>query len=317
MASYRSSSRTHESQVCEPMLDARAAGAAGGAGIPHRVRRCATAYIASRRLERSPTRRNPPSARLALPWLSQLPYYNRLMPEPLSSIASLIDHALLHPTLSDDELCQGCLLADEHAVASVCVKPCHVALARATLANSSVAVGTVIGFPHGSSCIATKVNEAERALDDGAIELDAVVNVGKVLSEDWDYVRDEVSGLCATAHARGALFKLIFETAFLAQAHKLLLCRIAREHGADFVKTSTGFDFVPQPDGSSRTRGATDEDVRLMVQEATPCVKVKASGGMRTLDDVLRMRSLGAARVGTSSTVSIVREALARGYEPD
>ncbi|MBN1605194.1 MAG: deoxyribose-phosphate aldolase [Polyangiaceae bacterium] len=234
------------------------------------------------------------------------------MSEPLSCITSLIDHALLHPTLSDDEVRRGCALADEHAVASVCVKPCHVALASELLADSRVGVGTVVGFPHGSSCIATKVAEAERALDHGAVELDAVVNVGKVLSEDWDYVRDEVSGLCAVAHARGALFKLIFETAYLAHAHKVMLCRIASEQRADYVKTSTGFDFLPQPDGSSRTRGATDDDVRLMVQEVTAGVRVKASGGVRTLNDILRMRSLGVSRVGTSATSAIVREALAR-----
>jgi deoxyribose-phosphate aldolase len=236
------------------------------------------------------------------------------MLEPLSSITSLIDHALLHPALSDDEALRGCALAEEHAVASVCVKPCHVAMASERLVNSSVAVGTVVGFPHGSSCIATKVAEAGRALDDGAVELDAVVNVGKVLSEDWDYVRDEVSGLCAAAHSRGALFKLIFETAYLAHAHKVMLCRIASEQRADFVKTSTGFDFVSQPDGSSRTRGATDDDVRLMLQEVLPGVRVKASGGVRTLADIVRLRSLGVSRIGTSATVSIVREALARGF---
>jgi deoxyribose-phosphate aldolase len=238
------------------------------------------------------------------------------MPEPLSRITSLIDHALLHPALSDDEVRRGCSLADEHVVASVCVKPCHVVMASELLADSPVAVGTVVGFPHGSSCIATKVTEAERALDDGAVELDAVVNVGKVLSESWDYVRDEVSGLCAAAHARRALFKLIFETAYLAHAHKVMLCRVASEQGVDFVKTSTGFDFLPQPDGSSRTRGATDDDVRLMLQEVLPGVRVKASGGVRTLNDILRLRSLGVSRIGTSSTVSIVREALSQGFEP-
>jgi deoxyribose-phosphate aldolase len=238
------------------------------------------------------------------------------MPQSLSSITSLIDHALLHPSLSDDEVRRGCALAEEHAVASVCVKPCHVVMASELLARSRVAVGTVVGFPHGSSCIATKVAEAERALEHGAVELDAVVNVGKVLSEDWDYVRDEVSGLCAAAHTRGGLFKLIFETAYLAQAHKIMLCRIASEQHADFVKTSTGFDFLPQSDGSSRTRGATDDDVRLMLREVSPDVRVKASGGVRTLDDILRMHSHGVSRIGTSSTVAIVREALARGYEP-
>jgi deoxyribose-phosphate aldolase len=237
------------------------------------------------------------------------------MPEALSCITSLIDHALLHPALSDDEVLRGCALANEQGVASVCVKACHVAMASEGLANARVAVGTVVGFPHGSSCIAIKVAEAERALDDGAVELDAVVNVGKVLSGDWDYVRDEVSGLCAAAHARGALFKLIFETAYLARAHKVMLCHIASEQRVDFVKTSTGFDFLPQPDGSSLTRGATEDDVRLMLQEVVPGVRVKASGGVRTLNDILRMRSLGVSRVGTSSTVSIVREALARGFQ--
>ena len=234
------------------------------------------------------------------------------MHEAVFAVMRLIDHALLHPTLTDAEVERGTRVASRCSAASVCVKPCHVALARRKLAGSNVLVGTVVGFPHGNSCIETKVAEAERALRDGADEIDAVVNVGKVLSEDWEYVDSEIRTLNNTATARNGLLKVIFETAFLEDRHKVKLCQIASASRVAFVKTSTGFDFVRQPDGSSRTRGATDHDIQLMVRSVSSGVKVKASGGLATLDAVVNAHSLGAARIGTSATEAIYQAAMSR-----
>jgi deoxyribose-phosphate aldolase len=236
------------------------------------------------------------------------------MPQSLSAITSIIDHALLHPTLSDLELQAGCAVADNHQVASVCVKPCHVARADRLLETSSVAVGTVVGFPHGHSCVEVKISETERALDDGALEIDAVVNVGHVLSSDWSSVESELSALSTAVAARQGVLKVIFATAFLGQEHIVRLCHIASRCRVAFVKTSTGFDYVRQPDGTMQAIGATDEALRVMVREVSGDVRVKASGGLHTLDDILRVQAIGVARVGTSSTEQIVREARARGY---
>lgn len=237
------------------------------------------------------------------------------MPERLADIAKLIDHSLLHPTMTDDEIRRGCETARRWGCASVCVKPYAVAMAAAILRGSKVAVGAVVGFPHGNSTVEVKLAEAERALDDGATELDAVVNVGKVLSGDWEYIEREVSALVAVAHRRGALLKVIFENDFLADdATKVRLCRIASATGVDFVKTSTGYGFVKQKDGGYGYRGATDHDLALMRRECPPEVQVKAAGGVRTLDDVLRVRALGATRIGASATEAILDEARRRGY---
>lgn len=236
------------------------------------------------------------------------------IPKSLTAVMGLIDHALLRPTLTDAEVERGARMAARCGVASVCVKPCQVSRVRSSLEGCPVAVGAVVGFPHGGSCVETKVAEAERALDDGASEIDAVINVGKVLSENWDYLEREIRALNLAVTSKAGLLKIIFETAYLEDRHKVELCRIASTCGVAFVKTSTGFDFVEQPDGSSRTCGATDHDVELMVQSVSGGVKVKASGGVRTLDDVLRLSRLGAARIGTSATEGILEEARRRGY---
>jgi deoxyribose-phosphate aldolase len=226
------------------------------------------------------------------------------MPAP---IARLIDHALLHPTLTTAELIEGCELAVRLGVASVCIKPYAVPLAVERVAGSGVAVCTVIGFPHGSHASETKQFEAELALAAGATELDMVVNIGKVLEKDWDYVATDIRGVVVVAHRRGALVKVIFENEYLAADElKIELCRISSRSGADFVKTSTGFGYVPRENGGYATIGATDHDLRLMRAHAAPTVGVKASGGIRTYADAQRVVQLGATRIGTSSTAAIV-----------
>jgi len=217
-------------------------------------------------------------------------------------IARMIDHSLLHPKLTDAELEAGCRLAREYGVASVCIKPYAVPLATRILAGSSVAVGTTVGFPHGGHTTSTKVAEAQTAIRDGARELDMVVNIGKVLSRDWDYVRRDIAAVVEAAHAQGAIVKVIFENSFLQDEHKIRLCEICGEVGADFVKTATGYG----------EGGATDEDLRLMRQYSPPHVQVKAAGGIRTLDRLLAVKALGVSRVGATATKAILDECRAR-----
>ena len=219
-----------------------------------------------------------------------------------TDIAKLIDHSLLQPTLTDAELDQGCRLAREYDVASVCIKPHGVRLARDILAGSTVAVGTTVGFPHGGHLTRVKVYEAEAAMADGARELDMVVNIGKVLSRDYRYVADDIRAVVEAAHRDGAIVKVIFENCFLQEEHKEQLCRICGEAGADFVKTSTGYGAT----------GATDEDLRLMRRCSPPQVQVKAAGGVRTFDRLLAVRALGVTRVGATATQPILDECKAR-----
>jgi deoxyribose-phosphate aldolase len=214
----------------------------------------------------------------------------------------LLDHALLKPTLTDAELEAGCRLALEYDVASVCIVPHALARCAELLAGSSVRASTTIGFPHGSSCASTKLGEARQALRDGGTELDLVVNVGKLLGGDHAYVKAEIQAVLAAVRDAGAKLKVIFENAFLGEAHKLALCRISSELEVDWVKTSTGF-------GPS---GATLDDLRLMRANTPASVQVKASGGIRTLDQVLEIEALGVSRVGTSSTAAILDELAAR-----
>ncbi len=213
-------------------------------------------------------------------------------------IAKMLDHSLLQPTLTDDDLERGCRLAREYDVASVCIKPYAVRRSAELLTGSTVVVGATVGFPHGGHVAAVKVAEARQAMADGARELDMVVNVGKVLSGDWRYVADDIAGVVAAAHGDGALVKVIFENCFLNDAQKERLCRICGEVGADFVKTSTGYG-----DG-----GATDDDLRLMRRCSPPRVHVKAAGGVRTFDRLLAVRALGVTRVGATATKAILDE---------
>lgn len=237
------------------------------------------------------------------------------MDNALHSIAKMIDHSLLHPTMTDDELREGCLVALRCDVASVCIKPYAVSMAGEMLAGSDVKVGTVVGFPHGSSRIDIKVRETHAAIFDGADEIDLVVNIGKVLSEDWSYVAEEIQSVHQVLAGGWGVLKVIFENDYLIQANlKSKLCEICSEQNVDFVKTSTGYGFVQQPDGHYAYRGATDPDLELMRRESAASVQIKAAGGVRTLDDVLRVRALGVTRVGATATESILEEASARGY---
>ncbi len=213
-------------------------------------------------------------------------------------VAKMLDHSLLSQTLTDAKLEEGLALALACDVASVCIKPYYVRRAAEALAGSDVAVGTVVGFPHGGNLTAVKVAEALAALDDGARELDMVVNIGKVLSKDWSFVGNDVRAVVEVAHRRGALVKVIFENCFLADEHKERLCQICGEVGADFVKTSTGYGEA----------GATDDDLRLMRRCSPPHVQVKAAGGVRNLDRLLAVRALGVARVGATASKAILDE---------
>jgi deoxyribose-phosphate aldolase len=226
-------------------------------------------------------------------------------PAPLShadltprALAATIDHSLLQPDLDVAGVEAGCRLAERHHVASVCVKPCDVALAARILAGSDVRVGTVIGFPHGASRADVKLFEAERALDDGAVELDMVLDVGHLRSGLDDEVRDELRAVTEAAAARGSIVKAILENAYLDDDEKRRACRLCEEAGAQYVKTSTG--FAPS--------GATVHDVRLMRAAVSPHVGVKAAGGVRTLDALVEVVEAGASRVGTSATESILDE---------
>jgi len=213
-----------------------------------------------------------------------------------TDIAKMIDHSLLQQVLTDAKLEEGLALARDCNVASVCIKPYYVRRAVEALAGSTVAAGTVVGFPHGGNLPSIKVAEAEAALADGARELDMVVNIGKVLSRDWAYVAADIRGVVEAAHRQGALVKVIFENCFLADEHKEQLCRICAEVGADFVKTATGYG-----DG-----GATDDDLRLMRRCSPPHVQVKAAGGVRTFARLLEVRALGVTRVGATATKVIL-----------
>jgi deoxyribose-phosphate aldolase len=213
-------------------------------------------------------------------------------------IAKMIDHSLLNPTMDVATLESGIQVALAYDVASVCIVPYYLDRCADLLAGSTVKDSTTIGFPHGGHTTAIKVAEAERALADGGQELDMVVNIGKVLSEDWDYVRADIGAVIDVAHAQGQKVKVIFENCYLEDAHKIRLCQICGEVGADWVKTSTGYG----------TGGATDEDLKLMREHTPAHVQVKAAGGVRSMDRLLEVRALGVTRVGASRTATILDE---------
>jgi deoxyribose-phosphate aldolase len=213
-------------------------------------------------------------------------------------IAKMIDHSLLNPCLTDKELERGCYLAVEYDCASVCIMPYYLKRCAEILRGSTVKPSTTIAFPHGGHATAVKLTEAKQALDDGAAELDIVVNISKVLSGDWDYVRRELKAVIDLTHDRGQKIKVIFENCYLKDQHKIRLCEICGELRADWVKTSTGY-------GSG---GATIEDLKLMRTHSPAHVQVKAAGGVRDLDKLLEVRALGVTRVGASRTADILDE---------
>jgi deoxyribose-phosphate aldolase len=217
-------------------------------------------------------------------------------------IAKMIDHSLLRPQLGERETREGCELARRYNVASVCVKPCYVPLAAECLDGSTVAVGTVVGFPHGAHMTAVKAFEASETSRLGARELDMVVNIGAVLEEQWELVERDIAAVLDVCRGRSALLKVIFENCYLEERHKVALCQICGRLGVDFVKTSTGFG----------TGGATEEDIHLMRVHTPPHIGVKAAGGVRTLDAAIRMRELGCTRIGATATVTILDELRAR-----
>jgi deoxyribose-phosphate aldolase len=225
------------------------------------------------------------------------------MPE---SVVKLIDHSVLQPAQTDDDVRAACAMCADLAVASVCVKPSHVPLASECLRGSAVLVSTVIGFPHGGTSTKAKVTETEVACGQGAREVDMVVNLGKLLSGDWNYVESDIRAVVQAARQENAITKVIFETGVLPDDDtKIRLCQICESAEAAFVKTSTGFGFVKRSDGTMVATGATEHDVRLMREHCGPKVQVKASGGIRGYDDARRFVALGATRLGTSSTREI------------
>jgi deoxyribose-phosphate aldolase len=222
-----------------------------------------------------------------------------------AQVAKTIDHSLLRPELTVDEIVDGCALALRYDVASVCVRPADVPRAVRLLGGTTVAVGTVVGFPHGSSATATKVAEAALLRGEGAAELDMVINIGWLRSGEDAAVEADIAAVVGVAD--GALVKVILENAYLSDAEKVRGCRIAEAAGADFVKTSTGFA------GS----GATLEDLRLMRATVSPHVQVKAAGGVRTLDALLDVMSVGVTRCGATATAAMLDDYLERtGGEP-
>lgn len=225
-------------------------------------------------------------------------------------IAKMIDHSLLHPTLTDEQLRAGCELAKRYNVASVCVKPYAVKIAGEYLAGSDVAVDAVVGFPHGNSTIKVKVFETEQAIEDGAGEVDMVVNLGKVVGEDWDYVEKEIKAIVDITKKNGVLLKVIFENDLLPDdRHKVKLCELCSKLRVDFVKTSTGYNYVKGADGKYSYKGATDDDLKLMREHSAPEVQVKAAGGVGSLDAILRVRQIGVTRIGTGQTETIIKAA--------
>ncbi len=220
-------------------------------------------------------------------------------------IAKMIDHSLLRPELTESDVRQGCRLAKEYSTASVCVKPCDVEIAKEELEGSDVLVTTVIGFPHGSSKTSVKVQEAIEAINDGAVELDMVLNIGRLLSKQFDYVEKDIKAVVDAAHQRGVIVKVILENCYLSDELKEIACKICEDAGADFVKTSTGFG----------TGGATLEDLELMRRTCSEKVRVKAAGGVRTLNDALSVRSKGTVRFGATATKVIMDEAKRREEE--
>ncbi len=231
-------------------------------------------------------------------------------------LAKMIDHSLLHPTMTDQDLDDGCRLAAKYGAASVCIKPYAVKRAAELLNGTGVLVGAVIGFPHGNGTTESKRYETELACRDGAAEIDMVINIGKALSGDWAYVETDVRAVCDEARRHGAKVKVIFENDYLTKggagldsdAFKRKLCELCERAGAAWVKTSSGYGFVKQADGSYNYKGATEHDLALMRASVSEAVQVKAAGGVRDLDGLIRVRELGGSRCGATATAAMMDE---------
>ena len=217
-------------------------------------------------------------------------------------IAQMIDHSLLRPELTAEDVRKGCQIARKYKVATVCCSPCDVLAVKELLVGSGVKTTTVVGFPHGYNATATKVFEAEQGIQDGAVELDMVLNIGRLLSGDYEYVKEDVRAVVEAAHRRNVPVKVIFENYYLTDEQKKVACRLCEEAGADFVKTSTGF----------AAGGATLEDLQLMRDHVSEKVQVKAAGGVRDLDMALKVRKIGCTRFGATRTETIMEECFKR-----
>lgn len=215
-------------------------------------------------------------------------------------LIKIIDHTILKPDCSNDDISKLCNEALENGFGAVCVSPYYVSLAKKNLKNSDVKVATVIGFSMGYSCSASKVEEIKRAIDEGADELDVVINVSAIKNKDWSYVRNDMDSVTTACHMRGKVVKIIFETALLDDEEIIKLCEMAKSIGVDFVKTSTGYNG-----------GATTHAVALMRANLPKKVKIKASGGIRSYEDAIKMIEAGADRLGCSSSVKIAESAKA------
>ncbi len=230
----------------------------------------------------------------------------------VTEITKMIDHSLLHPTLTDEELEAGCKLAIKYNAASCCVKPFHTKLAAKLLKGSSVLVGAVIGFPHGNSTTEIKAAETRQVIADGATEVDMVINIAKALQEDWDYVEQEIGAVVSITQENEAALKVIFATDFLEDKHIIKLCEICNKLQVTFVKTSTGYNYVKGADGKYSYQGATTHVLKLMLEHSSPEVQVKAAGACSTLERILEVREWGITRVGTGQTEKVAQDAMAR-----
>jgi len=231
----------------------------------------------------------------------------------LRQIAKMIDHSLLHPTMTDADILNGLRICKKYSVATACVKPYLIPLVKKELEGTDVLICPVIGFPHGNSTTEVKVFEAEAAAAAGGKEIDMVINIGKALGGDWEYVSREIRQINQTVAKHGAILKVIFENDYLEEKHIIRLCEICSDIGVGFVKSSTGYGFVKQPDGKYSYKGATVPHLKIMRQYSKPEVQVKAAGGVRTLDDLLHVMSLGVTRIGATATAAIMEEAIRRG----
>ena len=222
-----------------------------------------------------------------------------------NDIAQMIDHSLLRPELTEEDVRKGCQIAKKYKVATVCCRPSEVTLVKELLQDSDVKTTTVVGFPHGYNKTETKVFEAEQAIKDGAVELDMVINIGKLLDGDYDYVKKDIQAVVEVAHSNNVAVKVIFENFYLSDEQKKIACRLSEEAGVDFVKTSTGF----------AGGGATIEDLQLMRAEVSENVQVKAAGGVRDLDMALKVREIGCTRFGATRTETIMEECYKRSEQ--
>lgn len=231
----------------------------------------------------------------------------------VKELAKMIDHSILHPTMTDEDLKRECEVAKKYDVASVCVKPYMVSSAVDLLKETDVLVGCVIGFPAGNSKIEVKVYETEQACIDGAVEIDMVINIGKALDGEWGYIEKEIETVTNACHKHNAIVKVIFETDFVSsEADIIKLCEICTKVGADYVKTSSGFGFVKQENGDYNYLGATIPNLELMKKSIGSGVKVKAAGGVRSLDGLLAVQKAGCVRCGATATKNIIEDAIKR-----